>query len=159
MAIPHNPRTLVLPGLNPHETLAGDLRRFYAMGARGGVTQMRRIASIAEAHYVTIAPHNPMGPLATAVNIHFCAAQPNFKILEYKPHARAPWAMDRIFRSTDTWSFALIARAGVSKSTKSPGYRGLYSLGAQDHQEAGRIDRLSLRAVQVFPSLDNQQEA
>ena len=55
---------------------------------------MRRIAAIAESHYVTLAPHNPMGPLATAVNIHFCAAQPNFKILEYKPHVHAPWALD-----------------------------------------------------------------
>ncbi|PSH65368.1 mandelate racemase/muconate lactonizing enzyme family protein [Phyllobacterium sophorae] len=60
----------------------------------GGMTEMRRIAAIAEAHYVTVAPHNPMGPLATAVNIHFCAAQPNFKILEYKPHVHAPWALD-----------------------------------------------------------------
>ena len=50
----------------------------------GGLLEMRKIAAIAEAHYVTIAPHNPMGPLATAVNVHFCAAQPNFKILEYR---------------------------------------------------------------------------
>jgi galactonate dehydratase len=50
----------------------------------GGLLEMRRIATIAEAHFVTVAPHNPMGPLATAVNLHFCAAQPNFKILEYR---------------------------------------------------------------------------
>ena len=50
----------------------------------GGLLEMRKIAAIAEAHYVTVAPHNPMGPLATAVNVHFCAAQPNFKILEYR---------------------------------------------------------------------------
>lgn len=60
----------------------------------GGVSEMRRIATLAEAHYVTVAPHNPMGPLATAVNIHFCAAQPNFQILEFKPHVHAPWALD-----------------------------------------------------------------
>ncbi len=53
----------------------------------GGMIEMRRIAALAEAHFVSIAPHNPMGPLATAVNVHFCAAQPNFKILEYRlPH-------------------------------------------------------------------------
>ena len=52
--------------------------------AVGGLLEMRKIAAIAEAHYVTIAPHNPMGPLATAVNLHFCAAQPNLKILEYR---------------------------------------------------------------------------
>ena len=52
--------------------------------AVGGLLEMRKIAAIAEAQYVTIAPHNPMGPLATAINLHFCAAQPNFKILEYR---------------------------------------------------------------------------
>jgi galactonate dehydratase len=53
----------------------------------GGLLEMRKIAAIAEAHYVSIAPHNPMGPLATAVNLHFSAAQPNFRILEYRlPH-------------------------------------------------------------------------
>ncbi len=55
--------------------------------ACGGLLEMRKIAAIAEAHYVTVAPHNPMGPLATAVNLHFAAATPNFKILEYRlPH-------------------------------------------------------------------------
>ncbi len=50
----------------------------------GGITEMRRIAALAEAHFVTIAPHNPMGPLATAVNVHFSAACTNFRILEYR---------------------------------------------------------------------------
>jgi galactonate dehydratase len=54
------------------------------IAAVGGLTEMRRIAAIAEAHYVTIAPHNPMGPLATAVNLHFSAACTNFSILEYR---------------------------------------------------------------------------
>ncbi len=49
----------------------------------GGLLEMRKIAAIAEAHYVSVAPHNPMGPIATAVNVHFAAATPNFKILEY----------------------------------------------------------------------------
>jgi galactonate dehydratase len=50
----------------------------------GGITEMRKIAVLAEAHFVTVAPHNPMGPLATAVNLHFCMACSNFKILEYR---------------------------------------------------------------------------
>jgi galactonate dehydratase len=50
----------------------------------GGLSQMRRIATLAEAHFTTIAPHNPMGPLATAHNVHFAAACSNFKVLEYK---------------------------------------------------------------------------
>ena len=55
---------------------------------------MRRIAAIAEAHFVSIAPHNPMGPLATAANVHFAASQPSFKILEYRMAKHAVWAVD-----------------------------------------------------------------
>jgi galactonate dehydratase len=50
----------------------------------GGLTRMTQIATIAEAHYVPVAPHNPLGPLATAANLHFAAATTNFGILEYK---------------------------------------------------------------------------
>jgi galactonate dehydratase len=51
----------------------------------GGLIEMRKIAAMAEAHYISIAPHNPMGPVATAVNTHFAVATPNFLILEYTP--------------------------------------------------------------------------
>jgi len=60
----------------------------------GGLTEMRRIADLADAHFVTVMPHNPMGPLATAHNVHFAAAQPNFRLLEYRPPAHAPWCLD-----------------------------------------------------------------
>lgn len=62
--------------------------------ACGGLLEMRKIAAIAEAHYVTVAPHNPMGPLATAVNVHFAAATPNFKILEYHLPGNNHWLDD-----------------------------------------------------------------
>jgi galactonate dehydratase len=48
----------------------------------GGITGMKKIAALAEAHYVGMAPHNPNGPLATVMNLHFAAAIPNFTILE-----------------------------------------------------------------------------
>ncbi|TAW59917.1 mandelate racemase/muconate lactonizing enzyme family protein (plasmid) [Rhizobium ruizarguesonis] len=50
----------------------------------GGISEMRRIATLADAFFVGVAPHNPMGPLATAVNVHFSAAAQNFRILEYR---------------------------------------------------------------------------
>jgi galactonate dehydratase len=56
----------------------------------GGVMEMKKIAAMAEASYVMVAPHNPMGPVATAVNVHFAASTPNFKILEYHPDDVAP---------------------------------------------------------------------
>ncbi|WP_022872767.1 mandelate racemase/muconate lactonizing enzyme family protein [Nesterenkonia alba] len=59
----------------------------------GGLTQMMRIAHLAELHQVDIAPHNPMGPLATAANVHFAAAIHNFMILEYKPE-EVSWCKD-----------------------------------------------------------------
>ena len=59
----------------------------------GGLTQMIKIAHIAEAHYVPVAPHNPLGPLATAANVHFAAATTNFSILEFKPDA-VSWCHD-----------------------------------------------------------------
>jgi galactonate dehydratase len=51
----------------------------------GGVLEQKKIAALAEAHYVMVAPHNPLGPLATLVNVHFAASTPNFLILEYHP--------------------------------------------------------------------------
>ena len=57
----------------------------------GGLLEMRKIAAIAAAHYVTVAPHNPMGPVATAVNVHFAAATHNFKILEYVNPTGVEW--------------------------------------------------------------------
>ncbi|MBM3187469.1 MAG: mandelate racemase/muconate lactonizing enzyme family protein, partial [Chloroflexi bacterium] len=56
----------------------------------GGVTEMKKIAALAEAEYVAIAPHNPMGPLATAVNAQFSVTTPNFSILEYHVDTESP---------------------------------------------------------------------
>jgi galactonate dehydratase len=56
----------------------------------GGLLEMKKIAAMAEACYVTVMPHNPMGPVATAVNVHFAASTPNFVILEYTPDDASP---------------------------------------------------------------------
>jgi galactonate dehydratase len=50
----------------------------------GGIMEMKKIAAMAEAQYLMVAPHNPMSPLATAVNVHFAASTPNFLVLEYR---------------------------------------------------------------------------
>lgn len=49
----------------------------------GGFLETKKIAAMAEAAYMTVAPHNPMGPLATLINVHLAACIPNFLILEY----------------------------------------------------------------------------
>ena len=51
----------------------------------GGLTESKKIAALAEAFQIPVAPHNPMGPVATAASVHLCAAIPNLLILEYIP--------------------------------------------------------------------------
>lgn len=48
----------------------------------GGITAMKKIAAMADAHYVTFAPHNPNGPVCTAASMHVAASSPNFLIME-----------------------------------------------------------------------------
>ena len=48
----------------------------------GGVKEMTHIAAMARAEGVKVAPHNPSGPVSTAVSAHLCATMRNFEILE-----------------------------------------------------------------------------
>jgi galactonate dehydratase len=48
----------------------------------GGFTGAKKIAAMAEAYYVPMAPHNPNGPLATLAAAHLMSAIPNALILE-----------------------------------------------------------------------------
>jgi galactonate dehydratase len=47
-----------------------------------GVWEAVRIASLADAYEVDVAPHNYAGHLATMISGHFCASVPNFRIME-----------------------------------------------------------------------------
>ena len=47
-----------------------------------GVWQSMKIAALAEAHEVNVAPHNFYGHLCTMMNAHFAAAVPNLRIME-----------------------------------------------------------------------------
>lgn len=48
----------------------------------GGISEVRRIAAMAEAHDVTLAPHCPLGPIALAASLQVAFATPNFLIQE-----------------------------------------------------------------------------
>ena len=56
----------------------------------GGITELKKIAALAEAYHIGFAPHNPNGPVATRVCQHLAAACPNFTILEWLPRD-VPW--------------------------------------------------------------------
>jgi galactonate dehydratase len=48
----------------------------------GGILETKKIADMAHAYYVSVAPHSASGPLLTAANIQMEAATPNFLIHE-----------------------------------------------------------------------------
>jgi galactonate dehydratase len=48
----------------------------------GGISEVRRIAALAEAHDVALAPHCPLGPIALAASLQLAFATPNFLIEE-----------------------------------------------------------------------------
>jgi galactonate dehydratase len=50
----------------------------------GGFTEAMKVAGWAEAHYIDLMPHNPLGPVCTAATIHLGAAIPNFAWLEVR---------------------------------------------------------------------------
>ena len=56
----------------------------------GGLLEAKKIAAMAEAHNLAMAPHNPMGPVSTAVSAHFSISTPNFLILEYTIDSEGP---------------------------------------------------------------------
>jgi galactonate dehydratase len=48
-----------------------------------GLLEGKKIAAMADAHYVTFAPHNVGGPLSTAACLHLAACTTNFRIQEH----------------------------------------------------------------------------
>jgi galactonate dehydratase len=69
-----------------------DFREFFRLGCAdyiqpdishaGGIMEVRKIAAMAECHYIPICPHNPSGPVANAATLQLAACTPNFFVLE-----------------------------------------------------------------------------
>src|SRR3954467_14590123 len=59
----------------------------------GGFTAARRVAALAEAHRIALAPHNPQGPVSTAPSLEFGFSQPSYIICE-TVHNDVPWRQD-----------------------------------------------------------------
>lgn len=66
----------------------------------GGLWEARKIAAMAEAHSIAVAPHNPNGPIATAVTMHFAAATPNWIIQEAITND-VPWRNDVVINPVE----------------------------------------------------------
>lgn len=62
------------------------------VGLAGGITQVRKIAAIAESHHQRVIPHNFLGPVATMCCVHLGASTPNWDLQEYVREAGTPRA-------------------------------------------------------------------
>ncbi|RME86247.1 MAG: galactonate dehydratase [Caldilineae bacterium] len=67
----------------------------------GGLWEAKKIAAMAETYYMGVAPHNPLGPVANAVALHFALSTPNFLIQEDMLED-VPWRWDVVRSSLET---------------------------------------------------------
>jgi galactonate dehydratase len=61
----------------------------------GGLLEMTRIAAMARADGIAVAPHNPSGPVSTAANVQIAAGMANFRLLELQ-WGEVPWRGDLV---------------------------------------------------------------
>jgi hypothetical protein len=79
--------------------------------ALNGITQIRRIAALAETYYVAVAPYHNGGPIGTAAALHLAASLPNFVIQQIPlPEAEA----DRRMRAEITGTSVEVVKDGFA---------------------------------------------
>ena len=81
----------------------------------GGLTEARRIAAMAEAYRVSLAPHNPQGPVSTAASLEFGFATPSYVICE-TVHNDVPWRQDVV-----TEGFTIETKGRIVRPNTRPG--------------------------------------
>jgi L-alanine-DL-glutamate epimerase-like enolase superfamily enzyme len=79
-----------------------------------GLWESLRIAALADAFEVAVAPHNFYGHLATHMSLHFAAAAPNLRILELEVDD-VPWQGDLVTHSP-------VVRDGFVEIPDGPGW-------------------------------------
>jgi galactonate dehydratase len=79
----------------------------------GGILEAKKIAAMAETYQMGVAPHNPLGPVANAVALHFALSTPNFLIQEDMLRD-VPWRWDVVRSSLET-------KNGYWLPTQAPG--------------------------------------
>jgi galactonate dehydratase len=105
----------------------------------GGLADGRRVAELAELHYLPFAPHNVSGPIGTVAAAHLCAAVSNFTVLEYH-------ALDLTYFE-DLATYATggpVVANGFVELTGAPGY------GIDVNEEALRRHEHARAGIGVF---------
>lgn len=81
----------------------------------GGLSEVRRIAAMAEAYKVSVAPHNPQGPVSTAASIEFGFSTPSYIICE-SVHNDVPWREEVVSEG-----FSVEKKGRIVKPNRIPG--------------------------------------
>lgn len=81
----------------------------------GGLSEVRRIAVLAEAYRVAVAPHNPQGPVSTAASLEFGFSAPSYIICE-SVHNDVPWR-DEVVNE----GFTIEKKGRIVRPNKRPG--------------------------------------
>lgn len=81
----------------------------------GGLSEVRRIAAMAEAYRVSLAPHNPQGPVSTAASLELGFATPSYIICE-SVHSDVPWRQDVVSES-----FTIEPKGRLVRPSSKPG--------------------------------------
>jgi len=81
----------------------------------GGLSEVRRIAAMAEAYRVALAPHNPQGPVSTAASLELGFATPSYAICE-SVHLDVPWRNEVV-----TESFVVEEKNRIVRPGDKPG--------------------------------------
>ena len=90
----------------------------------GGLLEAKKIAAMAEAFSVGVAPHNPLGPIAGVAALHFAVSTPNHVIQEEMVGA-VPWYFEVVsgpIRLIDGFWQVPEAPDLASRSTRPPAH-------------------------------------
>ena len=108
-----------------------------------GLMEVKKIAAMADMHYMAVAPHNVSGPVSTATALHFAAATTNFKIQEHfndftEPHTRdcvtgCPKVIDGYFSLPKGPGLGVTLNEDVIKANPASG--GHFNLFSDDWQK------------------------
>jgi galactonate dehydratase len=114
-------------GVGRHMTQGGDIQNLLREDAvdiirpdigMNGISQIRRMAAIAETYYIAVGPTHYGGPIGTVAALHLAASIPNFFIQQVPfPEAEA----DRLMRSELTMTPAEIIKDGFAELLTGPG--------------------------------------
>ena len=62
----------------------------------GGISELKKICALAQAHHIQVAPHNAQGPVCTAICTHLAACTPNHFVQEVFDDFNVEWEKDLV---------------------------------------------------------------